>query len=309
MRIFNKVYIVVLRFCSSLGIVMDGDNGLNIRNWGYYEPATSFKSHLGLQLMSTMPEKPMFGGRNAAVLSGANGAFHNHHHRDIGMPQAATYPMEYMRDAWISSQRDKYMHMIPTNPSYGGIPETSTAHHIQMIPPPELSKEESPIDEAVAPVAEKVKGTGKKRQGPKLPKSPKAKKPKRGPRLPKDENAASVLRARVPKKTAEIVINGIDMDISSIPIPVCSCTGAPQQCYRWGSGGWQSACCRTGMSMYPLPMSTKRRGARIAGRKMSIGAFKKVLEKLAAEGYNFSNPIDLKTYWAKHGTNKFVTIR
>jgi hypothetical protein len=56
-------------------------------------------------------------------------------------------------------------------------------------------------------------------------------------------------------------------------------------------------------------MSTKRRGARIAGRKMSIGAFKKVLEKLAAEGYNFSNPIDLRTYWAKHGTNKFVTIR
>lgn len=50
-------------------------------------------------------------------------------------------------------------------------------------------------------------------------------------------------------------------------------------------------------------------GARIAGRKMSIGAFKKVLEKLAAEGYNFSNPIDLRTYWAKHGTNKFVTIR
>lgn len=56
-------------------------------------------------------------------------------------------------------------------------------------------------------------------------------------------------------------------------------------------------------------MSTKRRGARIAGRKMSIGAFKKVLEKHASEGYNFVNPIDLKTHWAKHGTNKFVTIR
>jgi hypothetical protein len=56
-------------------------------------------------------------------------------------------------------------------------------------------------------------------------------------------------------------------------------------------------------------MSTKRRGARIAGRKMSHGAFKKVLEKLAGEGYNLNNPIDLKTFWAKHGTNKFVTIR
>ncbi|TKY44853.1 BASIC PENTACYSTEINE1 [Spatholobus suberectus] len=282
---------------------MDGDNGLNIRNWGYYEPATSFKSHLGLQLMSSMPEKPLIGGRNAAVLSGTNGAFH---HRDIGMPQA-TYSMEYMRDAWISSQRDKYVNMIPTNHNYGGIPETSSAHQIQMIQAPELPKEEKPVEEA--PAVEKANGTRKKRQGPKVPKSPKAKKPKRGPRAPKDENAPAVQRARVPKKTTEIVINGIDMDISSIPIPVCSCTGAPQQCYRWGSGGWQSACCTTGMSVYPLPMSTKRRGARIAGRKMSIGAFKKVLEKLAAEGYNFSNPIDLRTYWAKHGTNKFVTIR
>lgn len=56
-------------------------------------------------------------------------------------------------------------------------------------------------------------------------------------------------------------------------------------------------------------MSTKRRGARIAGRKMSLGAFKKVLEKLASEGYNFALPIDLKSHWARHGTNKFVTIR
>ncbi|KAL2344174.1 hypothetical protein Fmac_005459 [Flemingia macrophylla] len=285
---------------------MDGDNGLNIRNWGYYEPA--IKSHLGLQLMSSMQEKPLIGGRNAAVLSGANGAFHHREigHRDISMHQA-TYPMEYMRDAWISSQRDKYMNMIPTNHSYGGIPETSSAHQIQMIQAPELPKEEKPEEEEA--VVEKANGARKKRQGPKVPKSPKSKKPKRGPRTPKDENTPSVQRSRVPKKTTEIVINGIDMDISSIPIPVCSCTGAPQQCYRWGSGGWQSACCTTGISIYPLPMSTKRRGARIAGRKMSIGAFKKVLEKLAAEGYNFSNPIDLRTYWAKHGTNKFVTIR
>ncbi|XP_004513327.1 protein BASIC PENTACYSTEINE1-like [Cicer arietinum] len=288
---------------------MDGDNGLNIRNWGYYEPVSSFKSHLGLQLMSSMPEKPLLGGHNAAVLSGGNGAFH---HRDIGLPQT-TYPMDYMRDAWISSQRDnKYMNMnmIPTNPGYSGIPETSSAHHIQMIQPPELLKEERPTEDAAPPVVEKTNGTGKKRQGLKVPKSPKAKKPKRGPRDPKDENTRSVPRTpRVPKKTTEIAINGIDLDISSIPIPVCSCTGTPQQCYRWGSGGWQSACCTTAISIYPLPMSTKRRGARIAGRKMSIGAFKKVLEKLAAEGYNFSNPIDLRTYWAKHGTNKFVTIR
>ncbi|PNX96905.1 protein basic pentacysteine1-like, partial [Trifolium pratense] len=295
-------------FSSTFSVVMDGDNGLNISNWGYYEPVSSFKSHLGLQLMPSMPEKPLLGSHNAAVLSGSNGPFRN---RDIGLPQT-TYPMDYMRDAWISSQRDnKYMNMnmIPTNPpGYSSIPEASSAHPIQMIRPPELVKEERPTEEA--PVVEKSNGTGKKRQGPKVPKSPKAKKPKRGPRVPKDENSPSVQRTpRAPKKTTEIAINGIDLDISSIPIPVCSCTGTPQQCYRWGSGGWQSACCTTAISIYPLPMSTKRRGARIAGRKMSIGAFKKVLEKLAAEGYNFSNPIDLRTYWAKHGTNKFVTIR
>ncbi|KAK4283352.1 hypothetical protein QN277_000310 [Acacia crassicarpa] len=282
---------------------MDSDNGLDMRNWGYYEPTTSFKNHLGLQLMSSMPEKPILGGRSVPVFPGNNNvAFH---HRTIGMPQA-TYPMDYMREAWIS-QREKFMNMIPTNPTnYAVIPETSSAHHMQLVQPPDLTKEERLVEEAPA---EKINGTSKKRQGPKLPKSPKAKKPKRGPRAPKDENTLSVQRARPPKKTTEIVINGIDLDISSIPIPVCSCTGSPQQCYRWGSGGWQSACCTTNMSVYPLPMSTKRRGARIAGRKMSIGAFKKVLEKLAAEGYNFSNPIDLKTYWAKHGTNKFVTIR
>lgn len=285
---------------------MDGDNGLDTRNWGYYEPANSFKNHLGLHLMPSVPEKPMFGGRNAAVLAGNNNvAFH---HRAFGMPQAS-YPMDYMREAWMN-QREKFLNMIPpASANYSVIPETSSGHSMQLVQPVDLRKEERPLVVVEEAPVETVNGPSRKRQGPKVPKSPKAKKPKRGPRVPKDENAHSVQRARSVKKTTEIVINGIDLDISSIPIPVCSCTGAPQQCYRWGSGGWQSACCTTNMSVYPLPMSTKRRGARIAGRKMSIGAFKKVLEKLAAEGYNFSNPIDLKIFWAKHGTNKFVTIR
>lgn len=111
-----------------------------------------------------------------------------------------------------------------------------------MIQPPELSKEETPMEE---PPAEKVNGTSKKRHGPKkpkVPKSPKAGKPKGGLGVPKDENTPSVQRAR-----AQILINEIDMDISSIPTLVCSCTGTPQQCYRWGSSGWQSACCTTGI--------------------------------------------------------------
>lgn len=292
---------------------MDGDNSLNMRNWGYYEPTTTLKGHLGLQLMSSIPpEKPLIGGRNAAVMaSGNGGAFH---HRDIGVSHS-TYSMEYMRDAWMVNHREKYINVLAPNgnPGYAVLPETSSSsspHHMQqMVQPPDLSKDETMVSTEETMGIEKDNGPIKKRQGAKAPKSPKAKKPKRAPRAPKADSSSSVPRARTVKKTAEVVINGVDMDISGIPIPVCSCTGAPQQCYRWGSGGWQSACCTTSMSTYPLPMSTKRRGARIAGRKMSIGAFKKVLEKLAAEGYDFSNSIDLRTHWAKHGTNKFVTIR
>ncbi|KAJ0808354.1 putative transcription factor WD40-like family [Helianthus annuus] len=84
----------------------------------------------------------------------------------------------------------------------------------------------------------------------------------------------------------DIVINGLDMDISGIPIPVCSCTGTPQQCYRWGSGGWQLACCTTTISMYLLPMSTKRRGARIAGRKMSQRGFQEGMSAINNYAYN-----------------------
>lgn len=93
------------------------------------------------------------------------------------------------------------------------------------------------------------------------------------------------------------------------PIPYCSCTGANQQCYRWGKGGWQSACCTNFLSMYPLPMNPVKRSSRVPGRKMSGSAFKKLLERLAADGVDISASIDLKNYWAKHGTNRYATIK
>lgn len=99
------------------------------------------------------------------------------------------------------------------------------------------------------------------------------------------------------------------LDACGIPAPVCTCTGVPRQCYRWGAGGWQSSCCTTYISEHPLPMSTTRPGARVAGRKMSHGAYDKLLQRLAAEGYDLSQPVDLKDRWAKHGTNRFVTIK
>lgn len=284
---------------------MDGDGGLNMRNWGYYEPPMK---NLNLQLMSSMTErKPLLGARDSGLIANSNGGFHQ---RDYGVP-SSHYPVDYMRDAWIHrDNNNKFFNMLPTSHSYAVPTETPPPHHpMQMLRQPETSNEERMVRTEPVLTGEISNGPLKKRSAGKSEKAPKTKKPKKAPSGPKDGGSGSVQRAKSAKKTTEVIINGIDMDISSIPIPVCSCTGTPQQCYRWGSGGWQSACCTTSMSMYPLPMSAKRRGARIAGRKMSLGAFKKVLEKLAAEGYNFSNPIDLRTHWAKHGTNKFVTIR
>ncbi|KAK9105854.1 hypothetical protein Scep_022698 [Stephania cephalantha] len=280
---------------------MDDDNGLGIRNWGYYEPTV--KGHLGLQLMSTVVDrdtKSFLAGRDssAAVMMNANGGYH--HHRECGVPESSL-PMEYVRDGWFN-HRDRLLHVLPGNANFSVLSESSASHGLQVLPQP---KEERVV--RMDEVDGKREGPSKKRAGGRAPKSPKAKKPKRV--VPKDETNSSVQRVKSGKKNMGMSINGIDMDISGITPPVCSCTGTPQQCYRWGCGGWQSACCTTSVSMYPLPLNIKRPGARIAGRKMSLGAFKKVLERLAAEGYNFSNPIDLRTHWAKHGTNKFVTIR
>ncbi|XP_073293657.1 protein BASIC PENTACYSTEINE6-like [Primulina huaijiensis] len=104
-------------------------------------------------------------------------------------------------------------------------------------------------------------------------------------------------------------LNQISFDDSAMPVPVCTCTGSPQPCYRWGSGGWQSACCTTTISMYPLPQAANRRYSRVGGRKMSGSAFSKLLNRLAAEGYDFSTPLDLKSHWAKHGTNRYSTLK
>lgn len=287
------------------------DDGLNMRNWGYYEP--SLKGHLGLQLMSSMADrdtKPFLSGRESSVMAAGNGTFHPREYMVPGLPDT----MDYVKDNWIS-HRDKIFHMFPgTTPYNSVLAETSGTHQMQMMQqPPDTSKDSRVPVEDHPPVKKETAAAGpaKKRTASATTKAPKPKKSKKSTAVPKENGngSSSVQRAKTAKKNMDVVINGIDLDISGIPIPVCSCTGAPQQCYRWGCGGWQSACCTTTISMYPLPMSTKRRGARIAGRKMSQGAFKKVLEKLAAEGYNFANPIDLRTHWAKHGTNKFVTIR
>lgn len=101
----------------------------------------------------------------------------------------------------------------------------------------------------------------------------------------------------------------VNFNDSTMPVPFCSCTGAPRQCYKWGNGGWQSSCCTTTLSSYPLPQMPHKRHARVGGRKMSGGVFTKLLSRLSYEGHDLSAPVDLKNYWAKHGTNRYITIK
>ncbi|CAN1745643.1 Protein BASIC PENTACYSTEINE4 [Linum perenne] len=109
--------------------------------------------------------------------------------------------------------------------------------------------------------------------------------------------------------------DALDMELNLIsydetmPPPVCSCTGAPHQCYKWGNGGWQSSCCTTTISCHPLPQLPNKRHSRVGGRKMSSGVFTKLLSRLAASGHDLSIPVDLKDYWARHGTNRYITIK
>ncbi|KAJ1257798.1 hypothetical protein BS78_10G023600 [Paspalum vaginatum] len=122
-----------------------------------------------------------------------------------------------------------------------------------------------------------------------------------------DSTRASVMKNEW--KDQDLGLNLVAFDESTMPAPACSCTGELRQCYKWGSGGWQSSCCTMNMSMYPLPVMPNRRHARMGGRKMSGGAFTKLLSRLAAEGHDLSTPVDLKDHWAKHGTNRYITIR
>ncbi|KMZ70339.1 GAGA-binding transcriptional activator [Zostera marina] len=299
---------------------MDDDGVLGIPNWGYYDQPSK-NNQLGLQLMSGMSLEQQQQGRKP-VLSGNSATFL---HRDMTEQQSvhSSTSMEIIREGWLH-HREKLIQMFPPNHQNcytlqfdPALPMPSQS--LQALRPTEQSKEikieeesggrRTPQDvtQTVVPLKKKKKKQGRPCKVPKVTKQKIIREELDGgdsSSVTKVGKSASSLR-----KNTEVTINGIDLDNSRIPTPVCTCTGAPRLCYRWGVGGWQSACCTTSISMHPLPVSTKRRGSRIAGRKMSHGAFKKVLEKLAGEGYNLSNQIDLRSHWAKHGTNKFVTIR
>lgn len=228
--------------------------------------------------------------------------------RDSGMMMNHRYNI-----SGISHKESNIASLLSSNHNFSPVFSDATdPHTLQMLQPPDPPKDTNlpKIEDITGEEMPLKKKKKKKKKSESKPcKTPKLKKPKITPEAKDGSFDPSVSRKKGEKKNIEIVINGFNIDLSGIPTPVCSCTGTPQQCYRWGAGGWQSACCTTSMSVYPLPMSLKRKGSRIAGRKMSLGAFKKVLEKLAGDGHQLKDSIDLKLFWAKHGTNKFVTIR
>ncbi|XP_041011081.1 protein BASIC PENTACYSTEINE4-like isoform X1 [Juglans microcarpa x Juglans regia] len=138
------------------------------------------------------------------------------------------------------------------------------------------------------------------------------KSPRKGKKVGEDLNrqaASDGTKYRSEWDSQDVGLNLVTFDESSMPVPVCSCTGVHRQCYKWGNGGWQSSCCTTRLSMYPLPQMPNKRHARVGGRKMSGSVFTRLLSRLAAEGHDLSLPLDLKDYWARHGTNRYITIK
>ncbi|KAF7143003.1 hypothetical protein RHSIM_Rhsim05G0067800 [Rhododendron simsii] len=137
------------------------------------------------------------------------------------------------------------------------------------------------------------------------------KSPKKGKKVGEDLNRQVTTDGSKAEWDAQDhdLINQIDFDDYSMPPPVCSCTGLLRQCYKWGNGGWQSACCTTTLSQYPLPQMPNKRHARMGGRKMSGTVFARLLTRLAGEGHDLSVPLDLRNFWAKHGTNRYITIK
>ncbi|WCJ39709.1 basic pentacysteine 4 [Euphorbia peplus] len=156
--------------------------------------------------------------------------------------------------------------------------------------------------------ARQIKQTKEKKVGSLKP----TKSPKKGNNVGEDLNRQCASEGKKIKNEWDIQDTGLNLvnfDESAMPVPVCSCTGVPHQCYKWGNGGWQSSCCTTTVSSYPLPQMPNKRHARVGGRKMSGSVFTKLLSRLASEGHDLAMPLDLKDYWARHGTNRYITIK
>ncbi|XP_010444881.1 PREDICTED: protein BASIC PENTACYSTEINE5-like [Camelina sativa] len=121
--------------------------------------------------------------------------------------------------------------------------------------------------------------------------------------------ASPGMKSRKDWDSNDVGLNLVTFDETTMPVPMCTCTGTARQCYKWGHGGWQSSCCTTTLSQYPLLQMPNKRHSRIGGRKMSGGVFSRLLSRLAGQGHDLSSLVDLKDYWARHGTNRYITIK
>lgn len=183
-----------------------------------------------------------------------------------------------------------------------------TNHHPHAMQSSLILREESHLPHDEAPPVSK-KGTRAKTN--KDPQMKTSRSPKKVKKIGEDLNRQVTTDGSKAEWDAQELgsMNQIMFDESSMPVPVCSCTGVPRQCYKWGNGGWQSSCCTTSLSVYPLPQMPNKRHARMGGRKMSGSVFSRLLTRLAAAGHDLSLSVDLKDYWAKHGTNRYITIK
>nr|ADV59357.1 GAGA-binding transcriptional activator [Pinus taeda] len=313
---------------------MDDEGRLDIRHWDTLEQ--SVKDHPGLKFMSVLAERDAailerntaFSEKKAAFAEKETAIFQ----RDVAYADrntailerdAAAAALNYARDGGWNGQRSltcgtlsnaKILQVLAENPTFSAR-EYQTMRPINVAYPASVL-ETLPFEEA----QKTAKRTSKKKDGEKEspskrksdvsePKSLRQKKQRKPSGTTEEGLNGEVTVVKKEQKNLDVVINGIFLIFQLCLFLFALALEWLNNVTGGGNGGWQSACCTTSISMYPLPMNPNRRGARVAGRKMSGGAFRKLLERLGAEGFNLNYPIDLKSYWAKHGTNKFVTIR
>lgn len=294
---------------------MEGDSALDIRDWGTCEEST--KDHPALKLMAVIAERDVAILERDTAIAEKKAAYAE---RDVALLQREVAISDrnsalLERDAAAAALG--YSGHINLTGQRGPLCGTLVGIKVQTVG----QTFPAPVSEAL--LAEQPKQTNQADNNIKGQKEPPSNKVFNGcelitPVLKIQQNMGDTtgqetngLLAVVKheKKDQDYTENKITFDTSALPIPVCSCTGVPQQCYRWGSGGWQSACCTTSISIYPLPLNPNKRGARLGGRKMSGGAFAKLLARLIADGYSLEYPVDLKNHWAKHGTNRYIRIQ
>lgn len=225
----------------------------------------------------------------------SRGVKHVHH------PQTHVHHMQQMNEASYSTREMNTTDSLPISPDASDVVKSRRGKRMKEAKPVSPNKKTSKPSRKV------------KRESEELNKMTfgKAQEWKGGQSMVggSDDLSKQLVVSKSDWKGQDLGLNQVSYDESTMPAPVCSCTGILRQCYKWGNGGWQSSCCTTTMSMYPLPAVPNKRHARVGGRKMSGSAFNKLLSRLAAEGHDLSSPVDLKDNWAKHGTNRYITIK